>query len=197
MEALTIDFSTANLTDDQFYYLCRQNEALCFEMTAQGAVIVMSPVGGSSGEREADFITDVKIWNRGSQLGHVFSSSTMFRLPNGAKRSPDVAWIETHRWNALTEAERQKFPPIAPDFVIELRCSTSDQRSTATDSLKALQEKMQEYIEQGVKLGWLMNPQLQQAEIYAPGQPVEVVTLPTTLVAGALMPGFSLVVPLF
>lgn len=189
MEALTIDFSTANLTDEQFYYLCRQNEALCFEMTAQGEVIVMSPVGGSSGEREADFITDVKIWNRGSQLGHVFSSSTMFRLPNGAKRSPDVAWIETNRWNALTDAERQKFPPIAPDFVIELR--------SATDSLKALQEKMQEYVEQGVKLGWLIDPQNQQVTIYAPGRAVEVVALPTTLEAGALMPGFRLDVPLF
>jgi Uma2 family endonuclease len=189
MEALTIDFSTARLTDDQFYYLCRQNEALCFEMTAQGEVIVMSPVGGDSGEREADFITDLKIWNRASRLGHVFSSSTMFRLPNGAKRSPDAAWVETNRWNALTPVERQKFPPIAPDFVIELR--------SATDSLKVLQEKMQEYIDQGVKLGWLLNPQDQQAEIYAPGQAVVTVALPTTLSGGALMPGFSLVVPLF
>jgi Uma2 family endonuclease len=189
METLTIDFSTANLTDEQFYYVCRQNEALCFEMNANGEVIVMSPVGGVSGEWEADFITDVKIWNRASRLGHVFSSSTMFRLPNGAKRSPDVAWVETTRWNALTAQERQKFAPIAPDFVIELRSST--------DSLKVLQAKMQEYIDNGVRLGWLLNPQDQQAEVYAPGQAVVTVALPTTLSGGTLMPGFSLAVPLF
>jgi Uma2 family endonuclease len=189
MEALTIDFSTASLTDDQFYYLCRQNEVLCFEMTAQGEVIVMSPVGGVSGSHEASLITDVQIWNRQAGLGDVFSSSTMFRLPNGAKRSPDAAWVETSRWSALTPAERQKFPPIAPDFVIELR--------SATDSLKVLQDKMQEYIDQGVKLGWLLNPQDQQAEIYAPGQAVVTLALPTTLAGGALMPGFNLVVPLF
>lgn len=189
MEALTIDFSTTRFTDDQFYHLCRQNEALCFEMTAQGEVIVMSPVGGDSGELEADFITDVKLWNRASRLGHVFSSSTMFRLPNGAKRSPDVAWVESSRWQALTAAERQKFPPIAPDFVIELR--------SATDGLKALQAKMQEYINNGVKLGWLLNPRDQQAEIYAAGQAVVVVALPTMLVGGRLMPGLSLAVPLF
>ncbi len=189
MEALTIDFSTASFTDDQFYYLCRQNEAFCFEMTAQGEVIVMSPVGGDSGEREADFITDVKIWNRASALGHVFSSSTMFRLPNGAKRSPDAAWVETNRWNSLTPAERQKFPPISPDFVIELR--------SATDSLKVLRDKMQEYLANGVKLGWMLNPQDQQVEIYELGQRVVTIALPTTLSGGTLMPGFSLLVPLF
>jgi Uma2 family endonuclease len=189
MEALTIDFSTANLTDDQFYYLCRQNEALCFEMNAQGEVIVMSPVGGESGRRELKLGSQVLNWSERSSLGEAFSSSTMFRLPNGAKRSPDVAWVEKSRWESLTTTEKEKFLPIAPDFVIELR--------SATDSLKALQEKMQEYIEQGVKLGWLIDPQNQQAAIYASGRAVEVVALPTTLEAGALMPGFRLDVPLF
>jgi Uma2 family endonuclease len=113
----------------------------------------------------------------------------MFRLPNGAKRSPDVAWVETTRWNALSLQERKKIAAIAPDFVIELR--------SETDSLKVLQEKMQEYIDNGVKLGWLLNPQDQQAEIYAPGQPVVTLALPTTLAGGSLMPGFSLAVPLF
>lgn len=189
MEPLTIDFSTTNLTDDQFYHLCRQNEALRFEMNVQGEVIIMSPVGGESGEWEADFITDVKIWNRATRLGHVFSSSTMFRLPNGAKRSPDVAWVETSRWQVLTPEERRKFAPIAPDFVIELRSST--------DALKPLQEKMREYIDNGVKLGWLLNPQDQQAEIYQPGQVVERLDLPATLSGGDVMPGFRLDVAKF
>jgi Uma2 family endonuclease len=189
MEALTIDFSTASFTDDQFYYLCRQNEAFCFEMNAQREVIVMSPVGGESGRRELKLGTQVCNWTEQSGLGEAFSSSTMFRLPNGAKRSPDVAWVEKSRWDALTIAEKEKFLPLAPDFVIELR--------SATDSLKVLQEKMQEYIDNGVQLGWLLNPQNQQAEIYAPGQAVVTVALPTTLSGGALMPGFNLVVPLF
>jgi Uma2 family endonuclease len=184
METLTIDFSTANLTDEQFYHLCRQNEALRFEMNAKGEVIVMPPVGGESGEREADLITDVKIWNRATQLGHVFSSSTVFRLPNGAKRSPDVAWVERSRWQALSPIERQKFPPLCPDFVIELR--------SPTDGLAALQAKLNEYIANGAQLGWLLNPQAQQVELYQPGQAVVTLGLPTILSGGTLMPGFSL-----
>jgi Uma2 family endonuclease len=189
METLTIDFSTASLTDDQFYYLCRQNEGLRFEMNAQAEVIIMSPVGGESGRQEISLGARVWIWNADTGMGEVFSSSTVFRLPSGAKRSPDVAWVENSRWNALTPTEREKFPPIAPDFVIELR--------SATDSLKALHAKMQEYRDNGVKLGWMMNPQDQQVEIYELGQPVVTITLPITLSGGALMPGFSLVVPLF
>jgi Uma2 family endonuclease len=184
METLAIDFSTTNLTDDQFYYLCRANEVLRFEMTAQGEMIVMSPVGGVSGSREANWITDVQIWNRQMGLGEVFSSSTIFRLPNGAKRSPDVAWVETSRWQALAPAEREKFPPIAPDFVIEIRSST--------DELLPLRIKMQEYIDNGVRLGWLLNPQDQQVEIYAPNQPLVTLNLPTTLSGGTVLSGFTL-----
>jgi Uma2 family endonuclease len=189
METLTIDFSKVNLTDDQFYYLCQQNEALRFEMNAQGEVMIMPPVGGESGEREADLITDVKIWNRAAQLGHVFSSSTVFRLPNGAKRSPDVAWVEHSRWQSLSMADRQKFPPLCPDFVIELR--------SPTDVLATLQAKMDEYLANGAQLGWLLNPQGQQVEVYQPGQAVVTLGLPTTLSGGTLMPGFSLNIPRF
>jgi Uma2 family endonuclease len=189
METLTIDLSKANISDDQFYYLCRQNETLRFEMTAQGEMIVMSPVGGVSGGREADWITDVQIWNRQAGLGKVFSSSTIFRLPNGAKRSPDVAWIESSRWDTLSLTEQTKFPPIAPDFVIELR--------SETDELVPLRIKMQEYIDHGVRLGWLLNPQDQQVEIYAPNQPVVTLPLPTQLAGGTVLPGFNLNVPLF
>jgi Uma2 family endonuclease len=189
METLTIDFSTANLTDDQFYDLCRQNEGLRFEMNAQEEVIIMSPVGGETGRQELSLGARVWIWNADMGQGQVFSSSTVFRLPSGAKRSPDVAWVKNSRWNALTPTDREKFPPIAPDFVIELR--------STTDSLKTLQAKMQEYLDNGVKLGWMINPQDQLVEIYELGQAVVTVALPTTLLGGALMPGFTLVVPLF
>lgn len=189
MDTLTIDVSAAGLTDDQFYSICRQNEVLRFEMTAQGDLIVMSPVGGVSGDREMWLGAKVWNWNDGAQLGKVFSSSTIFQLPNGAKRSPDVAWIALNRWAALSEAEQEKFPPLAPDFVIELR--------SRTDDLATLQAKMQEYLDNGVQLGWLFDPQNQQVEIYQPGQPVEVRSLPTQLSGADLLPGFSLEVPRF
>jgi Uma2 family endonuclease len=189
METLTIDLSKANISDDQFYYLCRQNETLRFEMTAQGEMIVMSPVGGVSGGREMSIGAKVWNWNDVTGLGEVFSSSTIFRLPNGAKRSPDVAWIELSRWQSLTIAEQVKFPPIAPDFVIELR--------SETDEIVSLRIKMQEYIDNGVRLGWLLNPQDQQVEIYAPNQSVVTLNLPTTLAGGTVLPGFTLLVPLF
>jgi Uma2 family endonuclease len=181
---LTIDLSTVQLSEDQFYQLCRQNETLRFEMTAQGELLVMAPVGGESGRREADLITDLQLWNRQSQLGFVFSSSTIFRFAHGAKRSPDVAWIEQSRWNALSPAERETFPPIAPDFVIELR--------SRTDVLSILRDKMQEYVTNGVRLGWLINPQDQQVEIYEPNQPISLISLPAQLSGGAVLPGFSL-----
>ncbi|HEY9296602.1 MAG TPA: Uma2 family endonuclease, partial [Phormidium sp.] len=124
------------------------------------------------------------IWNRQSQLGYTFSSSTVFKLPNGADRSPDAAWIRRERWEALTPEQRHKFPPIAPDFVIELR--------SATDDLSILQEKMREYLDAGVRLGWLINPQQQQVEIYRLGEVVEVRNLPTELLGEDVLPGFSL-----
>jgi Uma2 family endonuclease len=189
METLTIDLSKAGISDEQFYYICRQNEVLRFEMTAQGEMIVMSPVGGVSGFREANIAARVWHWNAQTELGIVFSSSTIFRLPNGAKRSPDVAWVEASRWNVLSLEEQEKFPPIAPDFVIELR--------SRTDELKSLQEKMQEYIENGVRLGWLLNPPDQQVEIYLPNQSVVTLNLPTTLSGGDILPGFMLQVAQF
>lgn len=189
METLTIDFSTANLTDEQFLYLCRQNESLRFEMTAEEDLIVMPPVGGVSGNRESDLNADVQIWNRRSQLGRVFSSSTVFRLPNGAKRSPDVAWVEQSRWDALSAEEQEKFPPIAPDFVIELR--------SRTDNLETLQDKMREYLANGVRLGWLINPQDQQVEIYELGQSVKMQALPVKLCGNTVLPEFELNLPRF
>lgn len=184
MTSLTLNLDTVHLTDEQFYELCQNNRELQFERTSRGDLIIMPPVGGESGNREADLIADVVIWNRQTGLGYTFSSSTIFKLPNGASRSPDVAWIKKERWEVLTPEQRRKFPPIAPDFVIELR--------SATDDLQVLRDKMQEYIDVGVQLGWLINPQQQQVEIYRPGIDVEVQNLPTQLSGENILPGFCL-----
>ncbi len=184
MNALTLNLDTVNLTDDQFYELCRRNQNFRFERTQTGDLIVMPPVGGESGRREADFIIDLGIWNRQTSLGFVFSSSTVFKLPNGANRSPDAAWVQREKWEALTPTQRRTFPPIAPDFVIELR--------SATDNLQDLQTKMQEYLDNGVQLGWLVNPQDQQVELYRFNRPVEVLNLPIDLLGENILPGLVL-----
>ena len=129
--------------------------------------------------------------------GRVFSSSTLFKLPGGGSRSPDVAWVELSRWEALTPEQRQKFPPIAPDFVIELREAKLSRRESRSDNLQTLQDKMLEYLQSGVRLGWLFNPQNQQVEIYRQGQTKEVRFLPTQLSGEDVLPGFVLEFPLF
>ncbi|UBF27570.1 Uma2 family endonuclease [Kovacikia minuta CCNUW1] len=181
----TLNLDTVQLTDDQFYQLCQSNRDLKFERTAEGTLIVMAPIGGEGGNQEAGLITDVGIWNRqAGEPGLVFSSSTGFKLPNGAERSPDVAWVQRDRWVALTPEQRRKFPPLAPDFVLELR--------STTDALEPLQAKMREYIETGVRLGWLINPQDRQVEVYRPGQPPEVLALPVELSGETVLPDFVL-----
>lgn len=181
---LTLNLETVNLTDEQFYQLCQQNREVKFERTKEGALIIMSPVGGESGNREAELTIDLGNWNRQTGLGFTFSSSTIFKLPNGGDRSPDASWIRRERWEALTPEQRRKFPPIAPDFVIELR--------SETDNLNMLQDKMREYLDAGVRLGWLINPQQQQVEIYRLGQEVEVLNLPAQLSGEDVLPGFTL-----
>ncbi|MBC1237473.1 Uma2 family endonuclease [Nostoc sp. 2RC] len=172
------------LTDEQFYQLCMANKDLNLELDAKGELIIVPPVGGESGNQEADLITDLNIWNRQTKLGIVFSSSTIFNLPNGAKRSPDAAWVKLSRWEALTVEQRQKFPPLTPDFIIELR--------SQSDGLKTLQDKMQEYIENGLRLGWLINPQAQEVEIYRPTHSVEVLKMPALLSGEEVLSGFEL-----
>ncbi len=184
MNAVMLNLETLPLSDEQFYQLCQGNPEKQLEMTAAGELVIMAPVGGESGRQEADLITDVNIWNRSSGLGYVFSSSTIFKLPNGAKRSPDVAWVEASRWEALEPEQRLKFPPIAPDFVIELR--------SPSDSLRQLQEKMLEYLANGVCLGWLVNPKDRQVEIYRLGMDVEIQSLPFRVSGEAVLPGFQL-----
>jgi len=186
---LVLETTAVHLTDEQFYQLCRSNPDLTIERSAKGALIVMTPVGGEGGSYEMDLGGELYLWNKQSIQGKVFSSSTLFKLPNGGDRSPDVAWVELSRWQALTPEQRRKFPPIAPDFVIELR--------SPTDDLELLRAKMQEYMDAGVRLGWMVNPQDQQVEIYRQGQPKEVRLLPTELSGEDVLPGFVLTVNRF
>lgn len=188
-EPVILNLKNVGLSNEQFYQLCQVNDQWRLEETAQGELIIMPPVGAISGNRESEFNADVVIWNRQTKLGKVFSSSTVFILPNGGKRSPDVAWISNERWDSLTLQEQEKFAPICPDFVIELR--------SRTDALNQLQSKMQEYLNSGLKLGWLSYPQSQQVEIYRQNKAREIVLLPTTLSGENILPGFSLDFPIF
>jgi Uma2 family endonuclease len=185
MTAFTVNLdSVIHLTDEQFFQLCQVNRDLRFERTAKGALIIMTPAGGESSNQNAELTIDLGLWNRQAKLGIVFDSSGGFKLPNGADRSPDAAWIASQRWDNLTPEQRRKFPPLAPDFVIELR--------SPSDDLKPLQAKMQEYLENGVRLGWLIDPQHQRVEIYRRDRPVEVVSTPTQLSGEDVLPGFVL-----
>jgi Uma2 family endonuclease len=179
-----LDISTLHFTAEQFEQLCASNPDRSLELTAQGVLVVMAPVGGGSGKRELQLGAQLHNWNEETGLGEAFSSSTIFKLPLGGQRSPDVAWVERSRWESLTLEEQEKFPPLAPDFVIELR--------SRTDSLSDLQQKMVEYRENGVRLGWLINPPQRQVEVYRPGQDVEVLQAPMTLSGEDILPGFMM-----
>ena len=173
-----------NLTDEAFFQLCQNNRDLRFERTAAGELIIMPPTGSDTGNRNFDIAVELGIWNKQTKLGKGFDSSTGFKLPNGKDVSPDVAWIKKERWDSLTSEQQNKFAPIAPDFVIELRSSS--------DNLKPLQEKMQEYIDNGVKLAWLIDRKQRKVFIYRPGQAVEELDNPQTLTGEDLLPGFVL-----
>lgn len=188
METLVLNLESVDLSDAQFDALCQKNRDWQFERTVKGELIILSPVGGMSGGREASLISLLWLWNHQTNLGITFSSSTIFRLPNGGDRSPDAAWVELSRWESLTLKEKEGFPPICPDFVIELR--------SRTDSLKLLKNKMEEYLHSGLRLGWLINPQQEQVEIYRSDRSIETVNFPVKLSGENVLPGFVLNWPL-
>ena len=181
---LDVQSITLRVTHEEFEKLCQDNRDRSFELTATGELVVMPPTGGESGNSELELGANLAIWNRQARLGKIFSSSTIFVLPNGARRSPDAAWVELSRWEALTPEQRQKFPPLAPDFVMELR--------SETDRLPPLREKMEEYRSNGVRLGLLIDPKNKQVEIYKPGQEPEILESPTQIDCSEVMPGFIL-----
>jgi Uma2 family endonuclease len=180
----SVDLSTVKFTAEQFERVCEANPDRSFELTAQGGLIVMPPVGTESGNYESELGIDLGIWNRQTRLGKTFSSSTVFTLPNGSKRSPDAAWVELSRWEAISKEERKRFASLVPDFVIELR--------SETDRLPPLQSKMVEYRDNGVRLGWLINPRDREVEIYRLNCDVEILINPLTLSGEDVLPGFTL-----
>ena len=185
MTALTVNFNPIiKLTDEQFFQLCQVNENLRFERTATGELIIMSPAGGETGNRNGRLTQQLFNWADTNNLGIAFDSSTGFKLPNGADRSPDAAWLKLERWETLTSEQKEKFIPLCPDFVIELL--------SPSDTLKVAQEKMKEYRENGTILGFLINRKSKQVEIYRQGQEVEVLQSPTTLSGENVLPGFVL-----
>ena len=170
--------------DDEFLEFCNLNEGWRFEITSKGDLEIMLPTGTGTGRRNAWMITTLGVWAEDDGTGAYFDSDTMFKLPNGAKRAPDLAWVKLDRWNALSEEEQESIAPICPDFVVELR--------SRFDRLKKLKAKMQEYIENGAQLGWLIDPRKKEVYVYRPGVPVEELDEPQTLSGEPLLKGFVL-----
>ena len=181
---LELDINNINLTDEQFFKLCQNNPDLRFERSASGELIIMPPTGGITGDRNADLTYQLRSWNRKNKLGKTFDSSTGFKLPNGANRSPDASWVKMERWNALTEDEQEKYIPLCPDFVVELM--------SPSDTIEKTRAKMKEYMDSGASLGWLINRKQQQIEIYRPNQEVEILNFPQTVSGEDVLPGFVL-----
>lgn len=169
---------------DNFELICQLNPDLKLELSRSGELVIVSPTGGETGRINANLIILIGAWNLQYRQGVLFDSSTCFRLPNGAIRSPDVSWIRQNRWDQLTQEQKLKFPPLAPDFVIELL--------SPSDSLGNIQAKMQEYLEAGVKLGWLINPNIKTVEIYQPEQNKLILNNPTQLSGEDILIGLNL-----
>ena len=171
------------VTEFEVLQLSRDNPDTKFETTKEGKLIVMSPTGSSTGEKNSSLLAQIWIWNNQNKSGKVFDSSTGFILSNGAIRSPDVSWIELSRWRELTPEQQDRYAPIDPDFVIELR--------SPTDRLEDLQLKMKEYMDCGVKIGWLIDPKGKQAEIYRQGQDREILDSPQSLSGEDILSGLT------
>ncbi len=172
------------LNNHEFFEFCQRNRDWRIERTREGELILMPPTGGKTGSINFNLTGIFSTWAKGDGTGIGFDSSTGFTLPNGAERSPDLAWVQRSRWDALTEEERSEFPPLCPDFVVEIRSSS--------DRLVTLQSKMQEYLDNGAQLGWLLDPREKKVYIYRPNVPVEGLSQPMTLSGDPVLPGFTL-----
>lgn len=172
------------LTDDRFYQFCRLNRELRIERTAEGELSIMAPVGGDSSDRNAEITFQLRLWAKRDGSGRTFDSSGGFLLPNGAVRSPDAAWVGKDRLAVLTDEQRRRFLPVCPDFVVELR--------SPSDSLSALRDKMREYIANGARLGWLIDPEGGQVLVYRPAAAPERLEAPASVSGDPVLPGFRL-----
>ena len=182
---LTVNFpAMESMSTKQFYDLCLANRDLRIERNASGEVIIMPPAFSDTGNRNIKIAQQLANWAEQDGTGETFDSSAGFTLPNGATRSPDASWVKIERWNALSEEQKASFAPICPDFVIELRSSS--------DTVSSLQEKMQEYIDNGASLGLLIDRKNRRVYIYRPGQEAEILDNPETVSGGSMLPGFVL-----
>ena len=185
MTALTLNLHSAiELTNERFEQICQSNRDLRFERTSTGELVIMSLAGSDTGRQNWGLTGQLWVWNQQARLGVGFDSSAGFTLPNGAIRSPDASWITQERWNSLNATQKRKFAPICPDFVMEL-CSPSDR-------LIEVQSKMQEYLDNGTRLGWLIDPESNSVEIYRPNHPTEIKNAPTSLFGEDVLLGFEL-----
>jgi Uma2 family endonuclease len=186
-EPFVLRFATAlrKMTEEEFFDFCQQqDDDVRLELTSEGDLLIMSPTGGKSGIRSLKLTTALSRWVERDGTGQGFDSSTGFALPNGAMRSPDFAWVKNERWNALTGDEQERFAPLCPDFVVELR--------SRTDSLKTLRRKMEEYISNGAQFGWLIDPKGRKVYVYRPQVEVEVLSDPQTISGEPILRGLSL-----
>ncbi len=184
MTTLTLNLKQFVATSEEFFALCQANPDLQMERTANGEVLIMTPASSETGARNLSIGSQLWNWNEDSQLGIAFDSSAGFSLPNGADRSPDASWITNERWNALGTRAQQGFAPLCPDFVVELR--------SPSDKLETLRSKMQEYIANGARLGWLIDPKSRTVEVYAAGEAVELFYNPEFIAGDPILPGFVL-----
>lgn len=181
---LTINVQRTNLTAEQFFMLCQENELLRFELTAQQELIIMPLVGGLDGMRNARLSSRLWDWADKDGTGMAFGSNVGVTFPNGAVRSPDAFWIEQRQWDALTKEQKETFAPVCPIFVVELR--------SQAEQVPTLHEKMQEYLDNGVQLGWLIDPFEKCVHVYRPNQPVETLNNPASVSGEPVLPGFML-----
>ena len=184
MDTLTLDLQSLKLTDEQFYQLCIDNADLRFERNKNGDLVIMPPTGGETGNRNGRLIQQLFNWSDGDGTGIAFDSSTGFKLPNNANRSPDASWIPLTKWNVLTNEQKQRFLPLCPDFAVELL--------SPSDRLIQTQSKMQEYLDNGMSLGWLINPQQKQIEVYRQGKKTEILNVPNYVSGEDTLSGFVL-----
>lgn len=175
---------TEVITPERFEELCRDHSDLRLELTSTGELIIMPPAGNTTSMHNADLTYQLAAWTRKDGTGVCFDSSTIFALPNNARRSPDAAWLRREKWDSLTERQKEGFAPVCPDFVIELR--------SRTDRLTHLLNKMLEYIANGASLGWLIDPKSRRVYVYRPDQNVVILENPEFVSGDPLLPGFEL-----
>jgi Uma2 family endonuclease len=184
-EPLTLRLEpTLHLSDDQLLELCQLNRDLRIERTSQGDLVIMTPAGAGSGRRNSEILFQLESWAKQDGTGVVFSASAGFLLPSGAMRAPDAAWVQRSRLIGLSREAKEKFLPLCPDFVLELR--------SPTDRVSVLEEKLAEYQDNGARLGWLIDPFEKTVHVYNPGREPEILEEPAFLSADPVLPGFRL-----